>query len=363
MASTREGMLLVDEASGIAVANDAFRDLVEMGGWAQELLADDIEGLPIGELLIRWQAAASYSPIDLDLLYSGIAAVAAGVEPFVRGQLNAPRVGARALEWSILRATPEGVSVGGPAPQRWPILITLRDITAAKEAERLRQDLTNMMVHDLRSPLTSVITSIDMIFRGTAGEATQVQRDILSIAYASTQHLLDMVNLLLDISRLESGQMPLECAPTALQPLIERAIARMAIIAHKHQVMIAVEAPADDLKVIADRDLILRVLQNLLDNALKFSPKGERVLVRVARPGPDGAVQIAVRDFGMGIKPRDLERIFVKFGQVGNRRSTGSGLGLTFCKLVVEAHSGTIGVESAPGEGSTFFFTLPVAEA
>jgi signal transduction histidine kinase len=239
----------------------------------------------------------------------------------------------------------------------------VRDITAAKEAERLRQDLTNMMVHDLRSPLTSVITSIDMIFRGTAGEATQIQRDILSIAYASTQHLLDMVNLLLDISRLESGQMPLDCAPVELLPLVDRAIARMTIIAHKHSVKINVEASAEDLRVMADRDLILRVLQNLLDNALKFSPKGEQVLLRAERAETAGFVRVAVRDFGMGIKPHDMVKIFTKFGQAGNRRSSGSGLGLTFCKLVVEAHGGTIGVESILGEGSTFFFTLPVAVA
>lgn len=363
MASTREGMLLVDESGALAVVNDAFRELTNVDDWPIDGRGEGLGGLPISSLLGYWQAVANYAPAELEQLHDGISSVAGGIERFVHGQLAArpPRV--RALEWSILPAMPEGdqgVDEARP-PQRWPILITVRDITAAKEAERLRQDLTNMMVHDLRSPLTSVITSIDMIFRGTAGEATKLQREILGIAYSSTQHLLDMVNLLLDISRLESGQMPLECAPVALRMLGERAIDRMAIIAQKNNVTIDLELPTPDLPVLADGDLILRVLQNLIDNALKFSPKGERVILRITPAAECGMISVAVCDFGMGIKPHDLDKVFTKFGQVGNRRSSGSGLGLTFCKLVVEAHGGTIGVESTPGAGSTFFFTLPLA--
>ncbi|MEI7770712.1 MAG: GAF domain-containing protein [Chloroflexales bacterium] len=365
MASTREGMLLVDDAGCIAVANDAFHELVDLAAWPITAVDGNLDGASISELLARWQAQATYSPGDLEQLYVGLTRVADGQERFVRGQLNSPHPGQRALEWSVLRAIPEGESNQARArtSHRWPILLTVHDITAAKEAERLRQDLTNMMVHDLRSPLTSVITSIDMIFRGTAGEASQLQRDILSIAYASTQHLLDMVNLLLDISRLESGQMPLDCAPIELTSLADRAISRMTIIAHQHNVTIRHEAAAQNRHVVADRDIILRVLQNLLDNALKFSRKGGQVLLRTEDAESAGFVRVAVRDFGVGIKPHDLDKIFTKFGQAGNRRSSGSGLGLTFCKLVVEAHGGTIGVESIPGEGSTFFFTLPVAAA
>jgi len=362
MASTREGMLLVDESGSIAVANDAFRDLAAVDAWPGTAMDGGLDGLPISEMLTRWRATASYGPADLEQLDRGLSDVADGIERFVRGQLTSQDIHTRALEWSVLRAVPEGEhgSDEERPPHRWPILLTVRDITAAKEAERMRQDLTNMMVHDLRSPLTSVITSIDMIFRGTAGgEPTQLQRDILSIAYSSTQHLLDMVNLLLDISRLESGQMPLDCTPVELRPLGERAINRMTIIAHKSSVTITLDMPMADLRVSADPELLLRVLQNLLDNALKFSPKGSLVSMRIGPAEADGHVRVAVRDFGMGIKPHDLDKIFSKFGQVGNRRSNGSGLGLTFCKLVVEAHGGTIGVESIPGEGSTFFFTLP----
>ncbi|MBX0327970.1 GAF domain-containing protein [Oscillochloris sp. ZM17-4] len=362
MASTREGMLLVDESGSIAVANDAFRELADVAAWPA---GGDLAGLLVVELLTRWQTTAHYDPADLEQLYDGLSGVADGVERFVRGQLTSPRSGPPALEWSVTRAIPEGEhgGEGERTPHRWPILLTVRDITAAKEAERLRQDLTNMMVHDLRSPLTSVITSIDMIFRGVAGgEANKIQREILGIAYTSTQHLLDMVNLLLDISRLESGQMPLDCAPVALRPLGESAISRMTIIAQKNSVAINLDVADESLRVHADHELLLRVLQNLLDNALKFSPKASQVIMRIGPAETNGHVRVAVRDFGLGIKPHDLDKIFSKFGQAGNRRTSGSGLGLTFCKLVVEAHGGTIGVESVPGEGSTFFFTLPAAE-
>ena len=358
MASTREGMLLVDEASTIAVVNDAFRDLVNLATWPMTL-----EGMSISELLPYWQAVASYRQNDFEQFSIGLASVADGRERFVCGQLTSALSLARALEWSVLRAVPEGENnhEHDRPTHHWPILLTVRDITAAKEAERMRQDLTNMIVHDLRSPLASVITSIDMIFRGTGGQITQLQHDILNIAYASTQHLLDMINLLLDISRLESGQMPLDCAPVDLTPLAERAISRMAMIAHKQNVTINLEPCTEDLHVMADRNLILRVLQNLLDNALKFSTKNSYVQVRTTYAEKAEFVHVEVHDFGMGIKPLDLDKIFTKFGQAGNRRGNGSGLGLTFCKLVVEAHGGTIGVKSIPGEGSTFFFTLPIA--
>ncbi|HMQ33853.1 MAG TPA: GAF domain-containing protein, partial [Chloroflexaceae bacterium] len=379
MASTREGILLVDDAGAVAVANGAFIGLAGADGWAEAASTPgDLAGLPVVPLLERWQAAEGFPPAELELLAGGVAAVADGREIFVRGQLNSALPSGRALEWTVLRATREGAGpLDLPAPaeiRRWPILLTARDITAAKETERLRNDLTNMMVHDLRSPLTSILTSIDMLFRGITGEVTNSQREILTIAYTSAQNVLNMVNLLLDISRLEGGRMPLERSALAVEGLVERAAGRMSVIARNKNIAIDVEVSPGAAYVFADGELVLRVLQNLLDNALKFSPKGGRVLLsadvvpgQFAPPAEaEGApfsmdagraVRFAVRDSGVGIRPGDLEKIFLKFGQAGNRRNAGSGLGLTFCKLVAEAHGGTIWVESAPGSGSTFAFT------
>ncbi|WP_129630184.1 GAF domain-containing protein [Candidatus Oscillochloris fontis] len=363
MASTREGMLLVDEHGLVLVANDAFRELADVFAWPSMSEQPELAGQMIYTVLANWQAANCYPPGDLDHLCSCLAQVADGRQRFLNGQLVPILANAIALEWGVLPALPEGSHDHGHEhlQTRWPILLTFRDITDAIQAERLRQDLTSMMVHDLRSPLTSIITSIDMIFRGTVGEATSLQREILNIAYSSTQHLLDMVNLLLDISRLESRQMPLDCTSVDLYELAQATIERMTMIAQKQHVTITLQSDREHLYAHADRELIMRVLQNLLDNAIKFSPAHQQVLLSLQLLPQQNRVRVAVRDVGAGIKALDKEKIFTKFGQIGNRRSSGSGLGLTFCKLVVEAHAGEIDVESAPGQGSTFFFTLPAA--
>jgi signal transduction histidine kinase len=160
------------------------------------------------------------------------------------------------------------------------------------------------------------------------------------------------------VSRLESGRMPLNLQRHDIRPLVERAVERLASLAQERNMLVQCDFPTDLALVLADGDLLVRVVQNLVANALKFSGQGSTVLVR-AVPDSSG-VTVAVADRGVGIDPRDQEKIFAKFGQVGERRG-GTGLGLTFCKLVVEGHGGRIGVESKLGEGSTFYFTLPIA--
>jgi len=360
MASTREGMLLVSDSGQVAVVNVAFYHLAAVQQWGAA--PADLTGMPIAEVLERWQAARLFPPHELALLADGIAAVAGGRESFVSGQFNGAGPGAPALEWSVLRATREGELAShepAMANQRWPILLTLRDITAAKAAERLRQDLANMMVHDLRSPLTSIITSIDMILRGIVGEIGEKQREILTISLTSAQNLLNLISMLLDISRLEGGAMPVELSSVEVAPLVQRALETVSPIARDKSITIETACDPAAPLVYADADLVLRVLQNLLDNAVKYSPPHQQVLLSAGPEGPS-LVRFSVKDNGIGIKASDLETIFAKFGQVSNQRRKGSGLGLTFCKLVVETHGGRIWVESTPGKGSTFHFTLPV---
>lgn len=361
MASTREGMLLVSETGQVAVVNGAFYHLAAVEKWAAA--PANLTGMPISDVLEQWQAAALFLPHESALLADGIAAVAGGRESFVSGQFNGAGPGARALEWSVLRVTHEGQPANREAAATdpgWPILLTVRDITAAKAAERLRQDLASMMVHDLRSPLTSIITSIDMILRGVVGEIPEKQREILAICFASAQNLLNLISMLLDISRLEDGAMPVELSNIEVVPLVQRALETVSLIAQDKRITIETMCEPATPLVCADADLVLRVLQNLLDNAVKYSPSDQRVVLAVGPQGPS-LVRFSVKDNGIGIKESDLETIFAKFGQAGNQRHKGSGLGLTFCKLVVETHGGRIWVESIPGKGSTFHFTLPVA--
>lgn len=241
-----------------------------------------------------------------------------------------------------------------------------------------------MVVHDLRSPLSSIMASIDMINKGTTGEITPRQSSILSIAYSSAEHLLGLINLMLDISRLESGRMPLEYELLPINNLVHRAVERLEPIARSKHICIRVDLADAPVRIFADRELMLRVLQNLLDNAIKFSPSESDVTVSITTPAglPDDASNgtrvktadgmdsilypghlaiCSVRDSGLGISPNDQEKIFARFGQAGKQRRKGTGLGLTFCKLVVEAHGGRIWVESQVGAGSLFAFSLPTA--
>jgi K+-sensing histidine kinase KdpD len=402
MASTNEGMVLIAADGRIVVANNAFKHLVGQGNNGatdSEFVLAKPAGHKLEHLLEHWEAVAGFNETEWRNLRQGLRAIAKGREEQAQGQLNQITPTVHTLEWTVLRVT--GAENADPAlplaelpasiandphnttTEALSLLLVLRDITAAKETERLRQDLTSMIVHDLRSPLTSIMTSIDMIFRGVSGEIAPLQRDVLTIAKSSAQHLLNMVNMLLDISRLEGGRMPLDRMPLSVEQIVERAIARFKPIAQDKAIKIKLNLPSNLALVYADGELILRVLQNLIDNALKFSPKGNQVIISAANPPPQPAseseaivlsdgyqrpclvythapITLSVRDFGVGILPRYREKIFTKFGQAGEQRhKDGTGLGLTFCKLVVETHGGKLWVESEPGEGSTFRFTLP----
>lgn len=344
LASTREGIMLIAPDGSIAITNAALHRIC---GLAPQTL----QHITIEQFLMAWERTSGFTAEEWAAMRRGLDLVMAGRDPYASGELNGIGAQPRFVAWTALRAMSSGASRGGS-------LLVLRDIAEAKEAERLRQDLTNMIVHDLRSPLSSVMASIDLLVKGVSGVLNDAQRGVLGIAYTSAIQMLDMINTLLDISRLEDGRMPLELARCAVGPMLQRAVEGLNSLARERMMVIQCDMPPDLPDVLADRELIGRVLQNLIGNALKFSGRGSTVLVRVF--ADDDAVTIAISDRGIGIAPEDQEKIFAKFGQVGERRG-GTGLGLTFCKLVVEAHHGCIWVESAPGQGSTFSFLLPRA--
>jgi len=257
-------------------------------------------------------------------------------------------------------------------------VIVLHDITEEKELERMREDLTHMIVHDLRSPLTAIMGGLhlarEVIRRGA--ETARVL-GLLDMATSSSENMLELVNSLLDISQLEAGKVPLQIETISLGQLIDGACKRVASLALEDNVALQVDLPPDLPLVAVDGDLIARVLVNLLDNAIKFSAHGSEVMVTVegwdAEPiaeessGPPSqqCIAVSVTDMGPGISEKYWEKIFEKFSRVEeleNHGGHGTGLGLTFCKLVVEAHGGRIWVESQVGQGSTFTFTLPIAE-
>lgn len=231
---------------------------------------------------------------------------------------------------------------------------------AIKKLEELKDNLTHMIIHDMASPIQTIGMAIDLILEGEAGQGHE-SVDVLSRASDAARNLSEMVNSLLDISRMESGRMPLRLKPVDLRHLADEAAQTMHLLAGAKHIRLAVQGPPVSLH--ADADLIRRVFVNLIGNALRFTPQGGEVVVAVSPSG--GLATAEVRDTGIGIPEECHERIFEKFGQVEaahQRQGHSSGLGLTFCRLAVVAHGGRIGVRSRLGEGSTFWFVLPVAD-
>jgi signal transduction histidine kinase len=227
--------------------------------------------------------------------------------------------------------------------------------------EALRDDLTHMIVHDLRTPLTSLLSGVQMI--ELVGELTDEQQEILSISVDGGKILLGMINDLLDVSKMESGTLSLEYNRVSATKLLDSAQRQVQVLATAQGLTLTSEVAPETPLFQADEDKLGRTLVNLLSNAIKFTPDGGGINISVRLAKDQQGIVFSVSDTGEGIPKAELEHIFDKFGQVESRKSgrkMSTGLGLTFCKMVVEAHGGCIWVESEVGKGSTFLFRLPV---
>ncbi|HEX8552995.1 MAG TPA: ATP-binding protein [Abditibacteriaceae bacterium] len=238
----------------------------------------------------------------------------------------------------------------------------LRDsLVELQRTEAQRDRLMHMIVHDLRTPLTSYLSGVMAL--GSLGELNQPQKEVLAIAISGGRSLQHMINDLLDVARMEatlSGTVPLPRTQISADALVSRAHNHVVHLATRHELDLRVCVAPDIPLLSVDAGLIERVLVNLLGNALKFTPSPGTVELVAEATADD--VHFFVRDSGPGISPKEFERIFELFGQSATRRAgheVSTGLGLTFCKLAVEAHGGKIWVESEEGKGSTFHVTLP----
>ena len=221
-----------------------------------------------------------------------------------------------------------------------------------------RDDLTNMIVHDLRSPLTAVICYIEML--AATGKLTPAEAQFIAEAQHGANDLRDMISTLLDVGRFEAGEMPLQLQINDVIQIARNAVTRFSPVLKRRT--LHCDVPSDPVLMICDADVIRRVLENLISNAVKFTPPDGTIRVRIQRNAAD--VTISVDDDGQGIPPDQYDRIFEKFGQTesGRQHRHSTGLGLTFCRLAVEAHGGKIGVRNESGKGSTFWFTLPLRD-
>ena len=229
-----------------------------------------------------------------------------------------------------------------------------RNYRRLEEVEKLRDDMRNMIVHDLRTPLTSVIVGVEMLEKH--GELNKEQREMMTIAAGGGKTLLGMINDLLDIEKMESGATQLQYTELSAAALVSEAVDQITSLAEASKTSLLIDIGPELPKFGGDDKKLSRTLVNLIANAIKFAPAGT-VTITVSQP--DQNMRFAVRDTGDGIPSESFERIFEKFGQLDSRR-VGTGLGLAFCKLAVEAHGGRISVESKPGAGSTFSFTIPI---
>jgi PAS domain S-box-containing protein len=268
--------------------------------------------------------------------------------------------------------------VTGDLPEEPGAVILIRDITERKQAEdqliqaketteranaalkemvQMRDSLTNMIVHDLKSPLTAIAGYLELIGRYSAARLDERDTGFLKEALRLTNKMAEMINTMLDLRRLESKEMPLQRESCDLKELAEEALRLIGPEAACTGIDVHIQP--EGLPAFCDRRVICRVLVNLLGNAVKFTPQGGSI--RIAFTRSDSTVKVTVSDSGSGIPPEYHEKIFESFTQVEARGSS-TGLGLAFCKLAVEAHNGRIGVESQVSKGSTFWFTLPVGE-
>jgi len=238
----------------------------------------------------------------------------------------------------------------------------LEDVTHLSEVSRLKSEFIAAASHELRTPLTSVQMGIHLLLEGSAGPLAERQQEILQVCREDTTRLDRLMRELLDLSKIESGAVTPVLAPTRPAALISAAIDPLRLQVETRGVRLEVDAPPDLPAVLVDRSQLERVIGNLVTNAMRATPAGGTINVAAVTRGPQVAFSVA--DTGAGI-PRDyLPRIFEPFVQVPHAPGGGggAGLGLAISRRIVEAHGGQLTVQSSPGKGSTFTFTMPVAE-
>ncbi len=242
-------------------------------------------------------------------------------------------------------------------------LAVLRDATERRQIERMKSEFVATVSHELRTPLTSIAGSLGLILGGAAGEISEKSSRLVQIAKNNCDRLIRLINDMLDIEKIESGQAQLSILPIDVGAAVAQAMASIEGLAREHQIRIDVSHVRPDLQVLADADRLTQILTNLVSNAVKFSPAGSEVRV-AAEPTKDREVVFSVADDGPGISDEFRQRIFQKFAQADStdsRLKGGTGLGLSIVKELVERMDGKVDFTSDPGSGTTFTFTLPLS--
>ena len=343
--ASQDGILLLDAEGLVLMANPALANLT--GVPLSELEGQSVfeQSRPDGRCLLE---LLGYSP---DTFRADLSEASEGPGQRLEQvfELETEQAFARSL-----------TAVNADADNILGWLLLLRDVTHERELAKMREDMTSMVIHDLRSPLSSVLGGADLLLDMEEDPDSTASR-VLSIIQRSGQKMLELINSLLDISRLENGRMPLELGRTSLAQVTLEITNRLSPAAQKAEIALMTNLPDDLPLILADRDQLGRVLLNLVDNAINHSPDGDRI--EIWAHADETSVTVGVNDNGPGIPAEDLPQVFEKFRQAKQHasRRKGSGLGLAFCRLAVEAMGGHIWAESQMGKGSSFIFSLPRA--
>jgi signal transduction histidine kinase/putative methionine-R-sulfoxide reductase with GAF domain len=336
--TSRDGILLLGVDFNIQVINQRAVDLLS--------LPDDAETWMQRNAMALFPALRKAAPDVAQVLMRELRHAQRNDEMYDEGEFE---FDSRAIQWFYMPVRTEMTLLG------W--LIILRDITEERLLDKMRNDLTHTMVHDLRNPLTGISGAVKLLNRSLSKKMlTSNEIHMIGVLDRSTQRMLDLVNAILDIGKLESGRMPLQRDELALNGLIKKVLDAQSPLAEAEGVALSKDLPTPSPVVYVDADLLERVVQNLVDNAIKFTPEAGRVNVRVARNG-SGNFKVSVQDTGRGVPSEVQGRLFEKF-VTGNQYGRGSGLGLAFCRMVIELHGERIWMEETSAAGTTFSFTL-----
>jgi PAS domain S-box-containing protein len=331
--ASRSGILLVDRYSRVAFVNSAFRRLFGL---------DDHE-------LTGWPVAAVEASVKPVLGQQRLRGEDRELEVQLPGEPK-PRV---------LRAYSADVAGTTGEPIGW--MGVFDDVTRDREVDRMKTEFISTVSHELRTPLTSIKASMALLLDGNAG-LDEETAELVQVSKRNADRLVRLVNDILDVSKIEAGRLQLDLQEHEVGPLCAEAVTGIDGFAQKVGVAVRSRLDPGLPPVRADWDRVVQVLTNLLSNALKFSPRGSEVDL-VVSPRQGSGVVFGVRDRGPGIPADFRDKLFTKFAQSdrAKREQEGTGLGLAICRALVLAHGGEIWVDSEPGQGASFFFTLPAS--
>jgi signal transduction histidine kinase/putative methionine-R-sulfoxide reductase with GAF domain len=338
--ASNDGIVMVGPNGRILVANFTALEFLQIDG-----TPDDWIDEPIVSALM---ALRQRSP---KLVHEILDEIRQNAESANRSSDGEFMILSRSLRWQNLPVWSGNTFLGR--------LLVFHDMTDERELNQVREDLVHTMVHDLRNPLTNIFGSLEFLGEEVGPKLSSDYQQVLEIARTNAMHMVGMVAAILELNRLESGQMPLDQKPISLPTLIGNGVRTQLSLAKNKNIEMEIEVAKDLPLAWADGKLFERVLQNLLDNAIRFTPEDGLIQVTAAlESSKTDWLIVSIRDNGPGIPEDVQDRIFQKFTTARHQQS-GTGLGLAFCKMVVESHGGRIWTENNPEGGASFHFTLP----